>query len=297
MPGSDGLTFGKGLSPFAIICPGHDGIAAVPQRIQQAQLVEAGSSVTLSDASALIADDVRFPAAPFVAVEKLHSWSVVVDMFLGVGHTVSINLRNAVLLVGPLLQRLASQMGDNTGAGMELICRVMFDMQQDFFMYISKTSAGILCAAPVFMRVVSLVSTYRADSLSALPAPWYSMLSCPRHASAPINAAPANAPPEIRSTGGGTGTVVNAKADQRLLKRYKDSEHPSIHCHDWRSPVGVPQARRQACVHVLGLEGFMLCQLQACFSACALCPGHGACSALVHGRVRSRQLPTVSQLR
>ena len=104
MPGSDGLTFGKGLSPFAIICPGHDGIAAVQQRIQQAQLVEAGSCVTLSDASALIADDVRLPAAPFVAVEKLYSWSVVVDVFLGVGHTVSINLRNAVLLVGPLLQ-------------------------------------------------------------------------------------------------------------------------------------------------------------------------------------------------
>ena len=118
------------------------------QRIQQAQLIEAGSSVTLSDASALIADDVRFPSAPFVAVEKLYGWSVVVDVFLGVGHTVSINLRQAVLLVGPLLQRLASQMGDNSGAGMELICRVMFDMQQDFFMYLSKTSAGIPCAAP-----------------------------------------------------------------------------------------------------------------------------------------------------
>ena len=199
MPGSDGLTFAKGLSPFAIVCPGHEGIAAVQQRIQQAQLIEAGSSVTLSDASALISDDVRFPSAPFVAVEKFYGWSVVVDVFLGVGHTVSINLRQAVLLVGPLLQRLASQMGDNTGAGMELICRVMFDMQQDFFVYLSKTSAGIPCAAPDFMNVVGLVSTYRADSLSALPSPWYQMLSCPRRTSAPTNPAPANAPPELRS--------------------------------------------------------------------------------------------------
>ena len=84
--------------PFAIICPGHEGIAAVQQRIQQAQLIEAGSSVTLSDASALIADDVRFPSAPFVAVEKLYGWSVVVDVFLGVGHTVSINLRRQMFI-------------------------------------------------------------------------------------------------------------------------------------------------------------------------------------------------------
>ena len=125
------------------------------------------------------------------------------------------------------------------------------------------------------------------------------MLSCPHRASAPTNAAPANAPPEIRNTGGGTGTVVNAKADQRLLKRYKDSEHPSITAMIGGRQLEFPnpQARWQARVHVLGPERLLLCQLQACFSACALRPRHRARPALVHGRVWSRKPPTVSQLR
>jgi hypothetical protein len=36
LPGGDGLTFGKGLSPFPIICPGHDGIEQVRKLMQQA---------------------------------------------------------------------------------------------------------------------------------------------------------------------------------------------------------------------------------------------------------------------
>jgi hypothetical protein len=91
-PGGDGLTFGKGLSPFAIICPGHEGIEQVRKLIQQAQIVEAGTCTTLADAATITAEDVRFPTLPFVAVEKLYGWSIVVDVFHGVGHAISINI-------------------------------------------------------------------------------------------------------------------------------------------------------------------------------------------------------------
>jgi hypothetical protein len=70
-PSGDGLTFGKGLSPFAIICPGHNGIEQVRKLVQQAQIVEAGTCTTLADAATIISEDVRFPMLPFVAVEKL----------------------------------------------------------------------------------------------------------------------------------------------------------------------------------------------------------------------------------
>ena len=60
-PGGDGLDFAKGLSPFAIVCPGHEGMAKIQQQVQKASLVESGTSLSLADASSLLADDVLFP--------------------------------------------------------------------------------------------------------------------------------------------------------------------------------------------------------------------------------------------
>jgi hypothetical protein len=112
-----------------------------------------------------------------------------VDVFHGVGHAISINIRNAVMIIGPFLQRLAAQMGDTEGAGMELICRVMYDMTQDYFGYMMKVAAGVAVIPPDFSRVIDLVSTYRTESLSSLPALWYVIISCPRSRMAPQKAA------------------------------------------------------------------------------------------------------------
>jgi hypothetical protein len=225
-PGGDGLTFGKGLSPFAIICPGHEGIEQVRKLMQQAQIVEAGTCTTLADAATITAEDVRFPTLPFVAVEKLYGWSVVVDVFHGVGHAVAINIRNAVTTIGPLLQRVAAQMGDTEGAGMELICRVMYDMTQDYFGYLTKVSAGVAATPPDFSRVIELVSTYRAESLSSLPAHWYTIVNCPRGRAAPQKVAP-TAPASMKPVSG-TASVTNANADRKLMNRYKSSGMNSI---------------------------------------------------------------------
>jgi hypothetical protein len=188
-PGGDGLTFGKGLSPFAIICPGHEGIEQVHKLIQQAQIVEAGTCTTLANTATIMAEDVCFPMLPFIAVKKLYGWSFVVDVFHGVGHAISINIRNAVIIIGPLLQCLAAQMGDTEGAGMELICRVMYDMTQDYFGYMTKVAAGMAVIPPDFSHVIDLVSTYHAESLSSLPAHWYAIVSCPRSRMVPQKAA------------------------------------------------------------------------------------------------------------
>ena len=39
--------------------------------------------MSLADATALTSDDVRFLTQPYVAVEKLYAWSVIVDVFHG----------------------------------------------------------------------------------------------------------------------------------------------------------------------------------------------------------------------
>ena len=198
---------------------------------QQAQLIEAGSTVTLADATALVANDVRFPTQAFVAVEKLYGWSVVIDVFHGVNHPVVVNLRRAVLELGPSLQCLAASTGDSA-PGMDLICRVLFDMQQDYFMYLSaqagKQPGDVPAVAPTFQGVIDAVSSSRAERLSPLPITWHSIRSCPKGrgpaaAAAPPNSPAAMVPPPIASV-----TVVNPHADRRLLKCFKDSGHATI---------------------------------------------------------------------
>jgi hypothetical protein len=205
-----------------IVCPGHDGFEQVRKLMQQAQIVEGGTCTTLADAATITSEDVCFPTVPFAAVEKLYGWSIVVD----VGHAISINVRNAVTVIGPLLQCLAAQMGDTEAAGMELICRVMYIMSQDYYSYLTKIAAGVAAIPPDFSRVIDLVSTFHAESLSPLPAHWYTLVSCPRGRSAPqkiATTAPANMKPVS-----GTASVTNANVDRKLMNRYKASGMNSI---------------------------------------------------------------------
>lgn len=222
-PGGDGVAFGRGLSPFAIVLPGHEGIADIQKAIQQAQMLESGTSLSLADAQVLLSDDVRFPTQAYIAIEKLYGWSLVVDVFHGVTHPVSVSIREAVVAIGPQLQRLSSFMGDTPAAGMELIHRVMFDMQQDYFSYLATVAAGGTVAAPTFAKVIDLVKTFRANCLSPLPANWY-LLQRP---GAPVATPPGVPPSETRPTSLGAA-VVNPHTDSRLRARFQGSGHTTI---------------------------------------------------------------------
>jgi hypothetical protein len=182
----------------------------------------------IADATALISNETRFPTQAFVACKQLAGWSVIMDVFHGINHEVAINTAQAVTTIGPLLQRLGAQMGDTPGAGLELICRVMYDMQQDYFHYLGLVAAGENPPVPTYQKVIDSVTTYRADSLSPMPTHWYLLAHCPRgrgsHAMVPT---PTTAPAAMRQATG-AGTVVNAHADKRLMERYKESGHATI---------------------------------------------------------------------
>jgi hypothetical protein len=227
-PGGDGLTFGKGLTPFAIICPGHDGFQQAQRAVQQAQMLESGTSVTLADAQVLLTDDARFPTEAFVAVEKLQAWSVVVDVFHGENHPIAESLRSAVLTMGPQLQRMAAHMGDTKAAGMELIFRVMYDMQQDYFDFLARAALDKDAVPPTFQTVIGLVVTYRANGLSPLPPPWYLALGGPvGRAAGGVPSAPLTAPIDMR-VNTPSAQVVNPHADRRLMNRFRDCGHSAI---------------------------------------------------------------------
>ena len=64
---------------------------------------------------------------------------------------------------------------------MDLVCRIMFEAQQEYFMWANDAAVAAPGGAPVvglpdFARLKNAVFTYRADSLSPLPGSWYSMM-------------------------------------------------------------------------------------------------------------------------
>ena len=71
-PANTGLTFGKGATPFAIVCEGRQGIEDVKELIKRAEIAESGSSVSLADAELITTTDVRFPSSARAAEEQLY---------------------------------------------------------------------------------------------------------------------------------------------------------------------------------------------------------------------------------
>lgn len=237
-PGGTGLEFGQGLTPFAIVLPGHEGAKIVEDKIRNAQLIEGGTSVSLADATSLVSEDVRFPTKVHVAVEKLYGWSIVLDVFHGPLHPISIAIRMAVASICPQLQRMSDNVGDD-GAGLDIVCRIMYEMQQDYFSWLARVSLGAT-VIPDFSRLIDLVSTSRASSLSALPAHWYNMLSSSLPAATRNPAVPLTAPAAVRESAVAV-PVVNTRADARLVQRFTDTGHQTIKAMTGDRQIAIPK--------------------------------------------------------
>ena len=66
----------------------------------------------------------------------------------------------------------------------------MYEAQQDYFGYVNAKAIGAVTVVPSFHRILQAVTSYRAGSLSTLPAPWYTLIDAPR-SQPPNQAAPA----------------------------------------------------------------------------------------------------------
>ena len=86
IPGGTGLTFGKGLSPFSIMCEGHKEAADAKTLAHNASFVESGTSTLLSDVKTITSNDVRFLMEVYVTLEKLCGRLVAVNVFHGINH-------------------------------------------------------------------------------------------------------------------------------------------------------------------------------------------------------------------
>ncbi len=63
---------------------------------------------------------------------KLYGWSILLDLFHGVLHPVATSAANFVMEMGPRFHTIAESYVGNERAGMDIICRILFDVQQDY---------------------------------------------------------------------------------------------------------------------------------------------------------------------
>ena len=183
---------------------------------KQAELAESGSSVSLADASRLISTEVLYPTTPQVAAEKLYAWSTFVDIFHGIDHEISEAVRAFVLEVGPSLHHIFNLSG-TPAVGMDSVNRVLYEAQQDYFMYINALIAGKTPRCPDFVHITNAVGSSRVTTLSAVPAAWYSYLPAAQRPNVPE---PRQDRQDPRHTTGSAG-VFNSNADSRLIERFR----------------------------------------------------------------------------
>ena len=251
-PSGTGLTFGQGLTPFAIVCEGHKEMAEVRKLVKQAELTEAGTSMTLHDAETLTTADVRFPSTAQVGAEKLYGWSVAIDVFHGNTHAVAVSIRSFSVDVGPCLHRIFEQLADSPAVGMDLVNRVLFEAQQDYFQWATAVANGQTgVTIPTFGTIRQKVLSYRVDSLSPLPAGWYSMVDAPLSSRRARGTTTETSP---RQQAGAVATF-NRDADPLLMRRFRDSSHTTISGMMEGKEVTVPKhANKDVCL-VWALKG------------------------------------------
>ena len=249
-PGGTGLVFAQGLTPFAVVCEGHKEMDAVRRMTKQAEIVEGGGTVTLADAEKMTITDVRLASEASVAAQKFYGWSVYVDLFHGNDHDVSVSIRNFVIVIGPILPQVASQCASTPAQGIDMVNRVLYEAQQEYFMYLSATAIGQNPAVPTFTDIKNKVLSYRANSLSPMPTSWYTLIEAPYNPHA--THAPSQQGPRERS---GSVATFNIHANQRLLQRFRDSGHRTINSMAEGHEVEIPKHGGKPVCLVWALKG------------------------------------------
>ena len=121
---------------------------------------------------------------------------------------------------------------------MDLVNQVLFDMQQTYFTYVNvlaNLGPGSAGPVPDFAELRGKVATYRADSLSPLPAPWYTLIDAPRPTHNNRGTPTSGTSPRDQS---GSVQKANNYADRTLVRRFADSSFTSVNSLIAAAPAG-----------------------------------------------------------
>jgi hypothetical protein len=158
----------------------------------------------------------------------------------------------AVKQIAPTFFRMAAEQA-TPATGMDLINRVMYDMQQEYYMYLNAKASGPAPAVPTFRELINKVITFRADSLSPLPLSWYLLLDAPNLKSGKEKRAPTTGnDPRSQS---GSRKEFYSNADRTLLKRFKDSQFTTISAMTNGKDITIPKHGNKECCLTWAYKG------------------------------------------
>ena len=106
---------------------------------------------------------------------------------------------------------------------MDLVCRVLYEAQQDYCACVAPLSNGDNPDVPSFNSILTKVLTHRAASLSPLPSPWHLMAGAPKVLGS-RREAPEASP---RRQAGAVATLIT-HPDTLLMSRFRDSAFSKI---------------------------------------------------------------------
>jgi hypothetical protein len=139
-PMNNGLALGRGLTPFLVVYEGHANAEKLKRDIKKNEIVSMGAAVSLSDTDALTTNNTSLPTEPHIAQEKMMGWSILVDCFHGHTTQIAVNVHAAVAALFPYVHPLVHQVSASLSIGMENLCRVMYELQQDYFAYLHQVA-------------------------------------------------------------------------------------------------------------------------------------------------------------
>jgi hypothetical protein len=169
---NNGLALGRGLTPFLVVYEGHANAEKLKRDIKKNEIVSMGAAVSLSDTDALTTNNTSLPTEPHIAQEKMMGWSILVDCFHGHTTQIAVNVHAAVAALFPYVHPLVHQVSASLSIGMENLCRVMYELQQDYFAYLHQVAidAPPPIVVPTFSDVVNQVAMGRVARHSSTAA-------------------------------------------------------------------------------------------------------------------------------
>jgi len=175
----NGFELGEGLNPFSVICLGHPNTKDVLQVAERQASVEAGSSVSLADATQFKSKDGRFPKSYIQATDKLWGFVLICCIYLGEAHPLCVALLDSVSLVAPMLQQLESLFSSNPRQGMLISIKVLLLYQhlvQRWLRRARDSPVGAPVAGLDFDKVEDAMRMQSYDSLPRVPDTWMEAL-------------------------------------------------------------------------------------------------------------------------
>lgn len=217
-----GLKLGQGLSAFAIVCEGHPGADEVGNKAKNQVIVESGAlGLSTTEAKEFALSDAKLPKTLNQAVERLEGLSVVVDLYFGVAHAFSTELRTFIREMGPLIRSLENTFPNRSGDAVMIANRVLFWLQQHTFQYIDTTKRGGAAFRPPWQECLAQfrMNMYH-NYLPALPTTWATEIDLPKEVD----------PEDKRKIPGKEKpkSVVNSRADKSVTERWTKAGSSSI---------------------------------------------------------------------